>query len=145
MSSSPSNDSFHYTGADATSTPITSSGINAEEHSGDYSTQMDELFSDEYETHGGTDAEDNDDEGFVYTGVDAPAISTGYADQIRDVLGSELTDDEMDTLDAKISSMHEEDDNTPDNNNSAVRLRSCQSFGYLSSLQIVFIARRNLC
>ncbi|KAG6895376.1 hypothetical protein C0992_001583 [Termitomyces sp. T32_za158] len=123
MSSSISNDPLDYIAADETNTSWqpspTHSGINAEEHSGNYSTQMDELFNDGYESHGSNDAEDNEDEGFVYTGVDAHAVPTGYADQLRDVLGSELTDDEMHTPDAKISSIHGGDDNTPDNNNLA--------------------------
>ncbi|KAG6869129.1 hypothetical protein C0993_001694 [Termitomyces sp. T159_Od127] len=123
MSSSTSNDPFQYTASDAASTsrqpsPVLSD-VNAEQHSGNYTTQMEELFNDESETHGGTDAEDDEDdedEGFVYTGVDAPAIPTGYADQLRDVLGSEHTDDEMHTRGIEISSVHEEDDKTSNNN-----------------------------
>ncbi|KAG5731828.1 hypothetical protein E4T56_gene10449 [Termitomyces sp. T112] len=71
---------------------------------------MDELFNDEYKAYGDAGADDDDDdEGFVYTGVDAPDIPAGYTDQLREVLGSELTDDEMDAPDLKLSSIHEED------------------------------------
>ncbi|KAG5342691.1 hypothetical protein C0989_010659 [Termitomyces sp. Mn162] len=118
MSSSTNNDHFYDTTADIASTsrqpsPVLSdhaSGSNTEVHSGDYSTRMDELFNDEYKTYGDAGADDDDDdEGFVYTGVDAPDIPAGYTDQLREVLGSELTDDEMDAPDLKLSSIHEED------------------------------------
>ncbi|KAG6861088.1 hypothetical protein C0995_004025 [Termitomyces sp. Mi166 len=116
MSSSTGNDHFYYTATDVNSTsrppsPAFSdhtSGSNVEELSGDYSTRMDELFNDEYEIDGGADA-DNDDEGFVYTGVDAN-VPSGYTDQLREVLGSELTDDEVDASEVGISPVHEEDD-----------------------------------
>jgi hypothetical protein len=71
-----------------------------EDHVGDYSTRMDELFD---EGEGDLDArdeeegkEDEGEDGFLYTGVDAANVSTGYRDQLRDVLGQELTDDEVD-------------------------------------------------
>ena len=51
---------------------------------------MEELFDD-----GASDmSHDEDDEGFVYTGLDATNTNKGYKDILRDVLGSELTDDE---------------------------------------------------
>lgn len=67
-----------------------------EDHVGDYSTRMDEVFD---EGEGDSDAldqedEEDEEEGFLYTGVDAADVSTGYRDQLRDVLGPELTDDE---------------------------------------------------
>ncbi|TFK44739.1 hypothetical protein BDQ12DRAFT_33587 [Crucibulum laeve] len=66
------------------------------EHSGDYSTRMDELFDDgEDVLEAENDEEDEDEDvGFLYTGVDAPEISVGYRDQLRDVLGTDLDEDE---------------------------------------------------
>jgi hypothetical protein len=69
-----------------------------DEHPGDYTTRMEELFD-----NGEDDAdfrekddvnEDDDDEGFFYTGIDAADVPTGYQEQLRDVLGSELSDDD---------------------------------------------------
>ncbi|KAG6857676.1 hypothetical protein H0H87_004092 [Tephrocybe sp. NHM501043] len=71
---------------------------NAEEHPGDYSTRMEELFDDREdgpEPFADEDEDEDEDEGFVYTGVDAPPVTIGYIDQLREVLGSELTDDEL--------------------------------------------------
>lgn len=66
-----------------------------EDHLGDYSTRMDELFEDgEDQDLPEEDEEDDDDGAFLYTGVDAADIPTGYKDQLRDVLGPELTDDD---------------------------------------------------
>ncbi|KAG6911131.1 hypothetical protein DXG01_003871 [Tephrocybe rancida] len=85
---------------------------NAEEHPGDYSTRMDELFDDgDDEAEPVADVDDDEDgEGFVYAGVDAPDIPTGYTDRLRDVLGSELTDDDSDVLEVEMSSVHDHDD-----------------------------------
>lgn len=50
----------------------------------DYSTRMEELFE------GEKDASDDDDgEGFIYTGVDADNSIGDYRSQLRDVLGPE--------------------------------------------------------
>ncbi|KAF9465048.1 hypothetical protein BDZ94DRAFT_1117445, partial [Collybia nuda] len=68
-----------------------------EDHVGDYSTRMEELFDEgegDSDSHN-QDDEDDDEEGFLYTGVDAADVSTGYRDQLRDLLGPELTDDEL--------------------------------------------------
>ncbi|KAF8070487.1 Golgi CORVET complex core vacuolar protein 8-domain-containing protein [Lyophyllum atratum] len=81
------------------------SDTNDEEHPGDYSTRMEELFDDgedeakEYEDG----EEEEEEEGFLYTGVDAMSVPTGYRDQLRDVLGVELTDDELDALEVEQS------------------------------------------
>ncbi|KAF8633263.1 hypothetical protein AX17_004439 [Amanita inopinata Kibby_2008] len=64
------------------------------DHPGDYSSRMEELFDDgddELETH-------SKDEEFLYTGMDANNTSTGYHDQLRDILGPELGDNEDDSL-----------------------------------------------
>jgi hypothetical protein len=70
------------------------------ENLGDYSTRMDEIFDDERddndsEVFGGD--EEEEDEGFVYEGVDAPPKGA-YRDQLRDVLGSDNEEDEDDEL-----------------------------------------------
>ncbi|KAG6841894.1 hypothetical protein C0991_005624 [Blastosporella zonata] len=83
---------------------------STEDHPGDYSTRMEELFDEGDDGTAFADSEDEDDEGFLYTGVDAPDIPTGYTDQLRDVLGSELTDDELDTQEVERSSAHDYDD-----------------------------------
>ncbi|KAG5650521.1 hypothetical protein H0H81_011939 [Sphagnurus paluster] len=72
------------------------SDFNTEEHPGDYSTRMEELFADGEEDVVELEDEDEDEEGFLYTGIDAADTPVGYKDQLRDVLGAELTDDEMD-------------------------------------------------
>ncbi|KAF8630633.1 hypothetical protein AX15_002784 [Amanita polypyramis BW_CC] len=52
------------------------------DHPGDYSSRMEELFDDDNDELGNQ----SDAEEFVYTGVDADT-STGYQDQLRDILG----------------------------------------------------------
>lgn len=65
------------------------------EHPGDYSTRMEELFEDgENESSHGEDEDSDDEENFLYTGADALDMPAGYRDQLRDVLGPELTDDD---------------------------------------------------
>jgi len=59
-------------------------------HHGNYATRMEELFDD-----GASDrSHEEDDDNFVYTGLDATNANMGYKDILRDVLGSELTDDD---------------------------------------------------
>lgn len=68
-----------------------------DEHPGDYSTRMEELFEGGEEDLSDFHANDDDsesDEGFLYTGIDAGDLPTGYQEQLRDVLGSELSDDD---------------------------------------------------
>ena len=70
-----------------------------DKHPGDYSTRMEELFDDggddeEFEEKEGNN-ENDDDEGFLYTGIDAADVPAGYKEQLRDVLGSELSDDDQ--------------------------------------------------
>ncbi|PFH51516.1 hypothetical protein AMATHDRAFT_2972 [Amanita thiersii Skay4041] len=60
------------------------------ENAGEYSSRMEELFAD-----ADRDLEDqSDDEEFLYTGVDANNTSAGYNDQLRDILGPEMGDNE---------------------------------------------------
>ena len=66
-------------------------GDDVDVHTGDYSSRMEELLSDESDVQ-----EDDSDaeEGFVYTGTDADEISGAYREQLRDVLGGEGDEDE---------------------------------------------------
>jgi len=62
-------------------------------HEGDYSTRMEELFGDE----GEVEANSSDDDEFVYDGVDAERVSgANYQQQLRDVLGSDDASDNLD-------------------------------------------------
>ena len=80
--------------------------------SGDYSTQMEELFEGE-DLESGDAAERSDDDDFLYDGIDANT-SVSYKDQLREVLGQEDEDGKRDDD----SSVHEngivshEDDET---------------------------------
>lgn len=67
---------------------------DGEEHTGDYSTRMEELFDDGEEGSLSAHEEEDNDEGFLYTGLDAPGQPSGYRDQLRDVLGHDLDEDE---------------------------------------------------
>ena len=65
----------------------------AEAHPGDYSSRMEELFDDDEDedlrpghTNGAHLSDDDEDEPFVYDGVDAEPRVTSYRDQLRDVL-----------------------------------------------------------
>ena len=67
---------------------------STEEHTGNYSTRMEELFDDDEDEHirpartNGVHLsdEEDDDEPFVYNGVDAEPHPVSYRDQLRDVL-----------------------------------------------------------
>ena len=72
----------------------------------DYAAHMDEIFSDDEDDkatlHESDErqesAESDDDEGFVYTGVDAEPSASGYRAQLADVLdGEQLSSDEEST------------------------------------------------
>ena len=67
-----------------------------DEHTGDYSTRMEELLG---EGEDESDVQEDDEEtdgggGFLYTGVDAADISAGYRDRLRDVLGADAEQDD---------------------------------------------------
>ena len=63
---------------------------------GDYSARFEELISDgeDGEGHGTDEDEDADEEAFVYSGVDSDP-SGGYREQLRDVLGPDHEEDEL--------------------------------------------------
>lgn len=64
---------------------------------GDYSARFDELMSDSEDHEGGDaedDGDDDDEEAFVYSGVDADPTG-GYREQLRDVLGPDHEEDEL--------------------------------------------------
>lgn len=67
--------------------------------SGDYSTRMEQIFDEEGQVHSQgqemDDEEDEDEEGFVYQGVDSEPRGA-YRDQLHDILGSAHEDDELD-------------------------------------------------
>lgn len=63
-----------------------------EDHGGDYSTRMEELFDGDEEDHGGESGDEQED--FVYDGIDADQVTrTNYREQLLDVLGSDDTSD----------------------------------------------------
>lgn len=63
-------------------------------HAGDYSTRMEELFDEEIEGD-----HDDDEDGFIYNGVDVVDNSTGYQERLLDVLGSDHNEDDRSELD----------------------------------------------
>jgi hypothetical protein len=78
-------------------------------HEGDYSTRMEELF-DEGESDMPGDDEDDPEEAFVYTGIDAEEALGGYRDQLRDVLEAEHEDDEVvEEIEVEISLLHNDE------------------------------------
>ncbi len=63
---------------------------------GDYSARFEELMSDGEDEDGHAGEEDEDEEaGFVYSGVDADPTG-GYREQLREVLGQDHEEDELD-------------------------------------------------
>lgn len=84
---------------------------DGEHYAGDYSTRFQELMSDadggghgKHGHDGGEDDEEDDDddeEEFVYTGVDAEPAGD-YRSQLKDVLGSDHEDDELELQHAAI-------------------------------------------
>ncbi|OBZ70877.1 Vacuolar protein sorting-associated protein 8 [Grifola frondosa] len=79
-----------------------------DDHPGDYSTRFDELMSDgeDIDGHGEGHTEDDEEEGFLYTGVDSEPAG-GYREQLRDVLGPDHEDDEVDERHPERSLVHE--------------------------------------
>jgi hypothetical protein len=71
---------------------MTPEDVEDVEFVGDYSSNMDEILG---EGPGDTpNGADDDEEMFVYEGVDAEPAGA-YRDQLRDVLGADLEDDEL--------------------------------------------------
>lgn len=73
------------------------------EHTGDYSSRMEELLSEGEESDTPDDEDELGDEGFLYTGMDAADTSTGYGDQLRDVLGPDHEDSDVDANEVELS------------------------------------------
>ena len=78
---------------------------------GDYSTRFEELISDaEEDGHGGHEEhdgeDDDDDDGFFYSGKDSNT-SGDYRQQLKDVLGSDHEDDELEEQQVEHSLLHE--------------------------------------
>ena len=100
-----------------------------DEHPGDYSTRMEELFDyeeDDDEFRAKDDNEEDDQEGFLYTGSDAADVLTGYQEQLRDVLGSELSDDDQLEAHEVERSLIVDDDTTGIHSHDNEPLVSCQ-------------------
>lgn len=76
-----------------------------DEYQGDYSSRMEELFEDGEENG---EEEDDDDEGFLYTGMDADESLGDYRSQLRDVLGHGH-DDEEEEAEVERSLLHDAD------------------------------------
>ena len=62
---------------------------------GDYSMRFEELMSDSEEDgrHGGDEEDEDEEEGFIYNGVDSDPTS-GYREQLRQVLGPDHEEEE---------------------------------------------------
>lgn len=103
-------------------------GSDDEQHvdtnDGDYSARMGELFDDDQETtpnsgsHFRLDHDGNDDEeAFVYDGVDAQLSRATYRDQLRDVLDDDNDDDqdndEAEEREVEHSLVHDDFDHPP--------------------------------
>jgi hypothetical protein len=86
----------------------------ADDHAGDYSVRLEEILDDDARPMNGTDDND-DDEGFVYQGVDAaPVPSRGaYRSQLRNILGADHEDDELEEQKAEKPLHVPEDDTMP--------------------------------
>ncbi|KAI5119863.1 hypothetical protein M0805_000697 [Coniferiporia weirii] len=61
---------------------------------GDYSSRMDEIFSEGGDIDSQNGLEDDEDEGFLYTGKDADEPTGGYRERLKDVLDEELNSEE---------------------------------------------------
>lgn len=97
---------------------------NVEDHQGDYSTRMEELFAD---GEGEILQEDEDEGNFIYSGIDAAEMPTGYTERLRDVLGSEPTDDsETEPSELERSSVMDESEDDEDHLVSSTRFRLLQ-------------------
>lgn len=79
------------------------------DHGGDYSTRFQELMSDEdehEENANGIAHDEDEDEGFFYSGVDAAAAGS-YREQLRDVLGPEHDLDDAEDPEVASSVIHD--------------------------------------
>lgn len=67
--------------------------VQDDDHPGDYATRLGEVMSDEEDFAAGRGDEDNEEEAFFYSGVDAEPAGT-YREQLRDVLGPDHEDED---------------------------------------------------
>ncbi|KAI0775842.1 Golgi CORVET complex core vacuolar protein 8-domain-containing protein [Trametes elegans] len=101
---------LHFSDSEGSDSPDDGVGV------GDYSTRLEELMSDGEDGEGhrnGAEEDDEDDEegGFLYSGVDADPTG-GYREQLRDVLGPEHEEDELeDEQEVERSLVHEVEEN----------------------------------
>ncbi|CCL98684.1 uncharacterized protein FIBRA_00686 [Fibroporia radiculosa] len=82
-----------------------------DDHGGDYSTRFDELMSDTEDSSNShvphfDEGEEEEEEGFLYSGKDADPVG-GYREQLRDVLGAEHEEDELDEQEVERSLLHD--------------------------------------
>jgi vacuolar protein sorting-associated protein 8 len=80
-----------------------------DDNTGDYSTRMEELFEKEDDGDTRQDEED-DEEGFVYSGIDADESNGDYGSQLRDVLGLEHEEGYTEDLQVERSLLYKEED-----------------------------------
>ncbi|TFK75390.1 hypothetical protein BDN72DRAFT_832262 [Pluteus cervinus] len=87
----------------------------ADDHPGDYSARMEELMGDDEAD--AQDVDEDDEGGFVYDGLDAVDLSDNYQNQLREVLGTEIDEDEHDAKEVEHSLVIEtsppDDDDDP--------------------------------
>lgn len=83
-----------------------------DDYGGDYSTRYEELISDtEGDGHEGREEdEEEEEEGFFYTGVDSNATGD-YRQQLKDVLGSDHEDDELEEQQVEHSLLQQVEEN----------------------------------
>ena len=117
LSGSDSSETFQYPSEDHGHERKPSLGFSEHDedeedtHEGDYSTRMEELFDDENEGEAG-DEDEEDEEGFVYTGQDADESTGDYRAQLRDVLGPDAEEEEeseTEELEVERSLLHDRD------------------------------------
>jgi hypothetical protein len=77
------------------------------DYTGDYSTRMEEIMGDATGSEEPNIDDDDEDEGFVYQGVDAEPQGA-YQDQLRDILGAGPEDDELEEKEVEKSFRAEE-------------------------------------
>ncbi|KAJ7647287.1 Golgi CORVET complex core vacuolar protein 8-domain-containing protein [Roridomyces roridus] len=104
-----------------------------ENEEGDYSSRMEDLLGEEaFDSDAQEEAEDDDDneEGFVYTGQDASDTSAAYRDLMRDAMGSE--NDPEEELEVEHSLIVQDDDEPLDGFSDHIPSASVSSAGILT-------------
>ncbi|KAI0373910.1 hypothetical protein BV20DRAFT_1049354 [Pilatotrama ljubarskyi] len=85
-------------------------GDSPDDGAGDYSARFEELMSDGEDGDANDDNDDEDEGGFVYSGVDADPTG-GYREQLREVLGPDHEEDELEEQEVERSLVHEVQEN----------------------------------